>query len=677
MNRPEPQDISPGTVLEFFESKEILCGVVLAVKDGRFHVLSEKNREITLSRSRVIHHGMLLDPKRGRDELVKELSEISAARKHLTEQIDLEEAWSLFESDDGEFHSHEIAEFLFPTPVEDTSAAAVNRALLQDRLYFVFRDGRFSPRSPDAVDQRRIELQKEAELERKLGEGAKWIEALLNRKNVPPPAFRDELIDALKEFSLFSNEAKDGAFIKELLRRASLPPQPQTAFRALVRLGVWNEDENLLLHENGITPSFPEQIENDAKRIAATNHLIDVTKSREDLTGLAAFTVDSSLTRDYDDALSVRQMEDGAFEVGIHIADAAEFVSRDDPLDKEAAQRVSSIYLPDDRISMFPPVLSEGAFSLKAGEDRLALSFLLQMDADANILESRIVPTVVRIKDQLTYHDVDSRLPGDNGLSILYELARKLRQKRLERGAIILPLPEINISVNSAGMIQVTRYEKETPSQVLVSEWMIAANAAAADYLADNGVPAIFRGQAECRPETEFVKSEYELFAVYRQRRLFSRAELSPVPKAHCSLALSNYTTVTSPIRRYSDLVVQRQLKSALAGNPGLYSRDEIEQIITTLSVAQGRIFTIQRKWTRYWLLKYIEQEDLETMNALVLDKNARFAHLLIPDLFLEINAPIPENPKFRQGEMVRLRIDKINPREDMLKGTILDSPAR
>jgi len=677
MNRPEPNDISPGTVLEFYESKEILCGVVLAVKDGRLHVLSEKNREITLARSRAIHSGtLLLDLKRGRDELVRQLAELSAARKQLTEQIDLEEIWSLLESDGGEFGAREIAEYLFTTPVPDNSAAAVNRALLQDRLYFLSRDASFSPRSAEAVDQRRVELQKEADLERKLAEASSWLEAVWNRKGVAAPAFRDELIGALKDYSLFAQEAKDSAFTKEILKRAGLAPQPQTAFRALVKLGVWSEDENLLLHEHGITPAFPAELVECAEQIAMANHLA-AGQAREDLTGLAAFTVDSSLTRDYDDALSIRELDDGTLEVGIHIADAAEFVLRDDALDREAEQRVSSIYLPDDRISMFPPVLSEGAFSLKAGEDRLAVSFLLKMDAEGNVLERRIVPSVVRIREQLTYHDVDSRLSADTGLSTLFELARKMRQKRLDRGAIILPLPEINVYVNTAGMIQLSRYDKETPSQVLVSEWMIAGNATAADYLAENSIPAIFRSQAECRPETEFVQSEHELFAAYRQRRLFARAELAAAPKAHCSLALPNYTTVTSPIRRYADLVVQRQLKASLTGGPGVYGREEIEQLITRLSSAQGRVFTIQRKWTRYWLLKYIEQEDLETMNALVLDKNARFAHLLIPDLFLEINAPVPEGSKFRQGEMVRLRIDKVNPREDMLKSTILDSPAR
>jgi exoribonuclease II len=95
------------------------------------------------------------------------------------------------------------------------------------------------------------------------------------------------------------------------------------------------------------------------------------------------------------------------------------------------------------------------------------------------------------------------------------------------------------------------------------------------------------------------------------------------------------------------------------------------------LSPAQARVFTIQRKWTRYWILKYMEQEDIENLNALVLDKNARFAHLLIPDFLLEAKAPVPENAKFNQGDMVKIRIEKAIPREDVLKIQILETPPR
>jgi len=679
MCRQEGLEIAPGGAFEFYESKEILCGVVLSVKDSRLNAISERNREVSLTLSRLVHHGKTsLDLKLSRDELVQRLETISGIRKAIDSPIDVEAIWSLLESEQAGYSAEEIAEFIFSTPVSDDESAAVNRMLLSDRLYFQAKDSMFWARSAENVESCRIELQKEAEKERWLAEGAKWVGAINARKqNVPPIEFREKLIQELKNFALFGQDAKESTFVKELLKLAALPPIPPSAFRILVRLGVWREDENLMLHEHGISSEFPSDAMKQAELITESNNVGAARNGREDLTGLDVFTVDSPLTRDYDDALSMRVLGSGLFEVGIHIADAAELVPPGTPLDREAEARASSIYLPDERVSMLPPCLSEGILSLKEGQDRLALSFLITIDSEANISETRICQSVVRIRRQLTYRDVNERIDQDGNLKALCELAVKLRQKRLDQGAVILPLPEIQVYVNSAGMIQIANYDKESPSQILVSEWMIEANAAAAAYLAQKNIPALYRSQAECRPETEFVQSEHELFRVYRQRRLFSRAELATEPKPHCSLAIAHYTTVTSPIRRYSDLVVQRQLKHALETGAELYTKQQLDDLIGPLSAAQAIVFTIQRKWTKYWILKYIEQEDIENLNVLVLDKNARYAHLLIPDFLLEANAPVPENAKFNQGDKVRIHIEKALPREDVLKIQILDTPPR
>jgi len=679
MSRYERLEIAPGAVFEFYESKEILCGVVLVVKDGRFNALSEHEREVGLTLSRIVYLGKAsLDLKLSRGELLQELRSISENRKGIMDRIDLEEVWFLLQSEEAGYEAEEIAEFIFNTPISDDQAAAVKRLLLSDRLYFQLRDSKFYPLSAQNVEARRIELEKEEERERRLVEGARWVATIhTRRQGVPQVEFREELIQELKDFAIFGQEAKESAFVKELLRLAGIPSTPQSAFRLLVRLGVWREDENLMLHEHGISAEFQPNAMEQAEQILKSNRTEAAKNEREDLTGLDIFTVDSPLTRDYDDGISVRELGGGLFEIGIHIADVAELIEQGTPLDREAAARASSIYLPDERVSMLPPSLSEGTLSLKSGEDRLALSFLITIDSGANVVETRICPSVVRIRRQLTYRDVNEKIHEESKLKALYEIASRLRQKRLELGAIILPLPEIQVYVNSAGMIQIAYYDKETPSQILVSEWMIAANAAAADYLAQRHIPALYRNQAECRPETEFVHSEHELFRIYRQRRLFSRAELSTEAKPHCSLAIAHYTTVTSPIRRYSDLIVQRQLKHALATGAGLYSKQQLDEIAGQLSPAQAKVFTIQRKWTRYWILKYMEQEDLENLNALVLDKNARYAHLLIPDFLLEANAPVAENAKFNQGDMVKIRIEKAIPREDVLKIQILETPPR
>lgn len=672
MTRPGLEEITPGTVLEFFEAKQVLCGVCLAVKNQRFTVLTEQDKEMNLAQSRLIHWGgTSLDLKLGRDDLVHRLGAVAALRRSFMERIQVQELWSLLQEEAEGYDARELAGFIFNPPVTADQVAALQRVLLEDRLFFQFKDGRFYARSKEKVEQRRLKLEREEEREAQLEQGSAWLQALWNRKPHPflPETLESRFIEILKDFCLHGQESSHLSFAKELFKRANVPLQQNAAFRMLVRLGVWHEDENLFLHEHNITREFPAEVRELGVQVGSGS--LDARwdpASRRDLRELHTFTVDHPLTRDYDDALSLRVLEDGSFEVGVHIADAAEFVHKGDALDIEAQERASSIYLPDAKIAMLPTSLSEGICSLKAHEDRFALSFLIRTDREGNFQHQEMVPSVIRVKEQLTYEAVNERCMEEPYLRILYELALKFRNQRVSQGAVLLPLPEIHVYVDSAGMIHLHRYDRETPGQIMVSEWMIAANYLAATYLVEKDMPAVYRSQGESRPENEPVQSRHELFRVYRQRRLFSRAELDTEPRSHCSLALPCYTTITSPIRRYSDLVSQRQLKQALAGAGSLYTREDLQQILTRLKTMQSKIFYIQRKWTRYWLLKYIEQEDLHSQEALVLDQNDRYAHVLIPQFLIEAGVPLPDKVRLPQGEMVRIRIDRVNPREDILR---------
>jgi exoribonuclease-2 len=670
MTHQPPQEIVPGTILEFFDDKKMVCGVCLDRKEQRLSVLTEQNREINLSRGRVLHFGEhTLNLGLGRDDMVQRLGTITVQRKALMRQVEVEELWSLLEGEERGFAAAELAGYVFPGPLTDHHAAAVLRVMLADRFYFKYKAGEFIPRNAEQVAQLSREREQLEEQEKLLEEGAAWLQKAWQRHGGgTPPASSERLIEAVKSFCLFGQESPDQAFAKELLKRAGIL-QPQGAFRLLVRLGVWQEDENLYLHQSGIAADFPKAVEALAdERVGQAPLYLQQTDGRRDLRGLEAITIDSALTRDYDDALSLRPLGEGLHELGIHIADAAAFVLPGDALDEEARERASSLYLPDARIAMLPPSLSEGVCSLRAREDRLATSFLVTLDADANIVRHEIVPSLVRIHAQMTYQEVNHQLEQRDFLRWLHQLSLKLQARRLDQGAIILPLPELRVWVNPEGMIQVSRYEKESPSQVIVSELMILANQLAAGYFAERNLPAIFRCQEECRPETNPVASEFELFHVYRQRRLFARAAQVTRAKPHCSLGVPHYTSVTSPIRRYVDLVIQRQLKSVLQTGSPLYSEEELQQFITQLEGTQSRLMFIRRKWTRYWILKYLEQEDIQVLDALVLDQNNRFAHLLLPDFIMEANMMAEEKGKTQPGEMIRVKIEHINPRDDVLR---------
>ena len=671
MTEQNPAEIVPGTVVEFFEDKKILCGLCLDNRKQRLAVLTEQNREMNLAASRVLHAGeKKLSLQLSRDQMVQNLVQIAALRKSLMEQVAVEQLWSLVENEEQGFTADELTEFVFNSPVTDDHVTAVLRVLLADPFFFKFKGGQFFPRSAERISQLRLGKERQAEQETLLQQGVEWLQSVwLNRSATPPAAeMRDRLIEVLKDYCLFGQESADYAFTRELLKRANIPPG-QGPFRLLVRLGIWQENENLYLHQHGICAHFPESVlALAADRIQEHPDLLKQLADRRDLRHLKPITIDSSVTRDYDDALSLETRNGGLYELGVHIADAAEYVRCGDVLDQDAQERSTSIYLPDCRIPMLPESLSEGICSLRAGKDRLALSFIVQMDADAHIQHYEIVPSVVKIAQQISYQEANGRLDGEGMLSSLYRLSLKLREQRLERGAIILPVPEMRVWVNPEGMIQVSRYERESPSQIIVSELMILANALAAKWLAEKTIPGIFRAQDECRAESNPVASEYELFHIYRRRRLFARAELGTEPRPHCSLGVPQYTSVSSPIRRYIDLVVQRQLKQAIMTGEPLYNEEELRQLVTRLETPQSKVMLIRRKWTRYWILKYLEQEDIRDLDALVLDQGSRYAHLLLPSYMIETNMAVEEKGKIQAGEMVRVKVEHLNPREDLLK---------
>jgi exoribonuclease-2 len=438
-----------------------------------------------------------------------------------------------------------------------------------------------------------------------------------------------------------------------------------------VKVGAWKEDENLYFHRFGIREDFPESVVQTAARFdedlaAAVAHRI--AAEREDLTSLELITIDGPMTRDYDDALSVRRLEQGS-EVGIHIADAAEFISRDSPLDEEALERATSLYLPDCRIPMLPPLLSEGVCSLRQDEDRLALSLLVRFDEDDRLQNYRFTLSRIKVHRQLTYSGTDDLMATDETLSYLFRLCTRLRRQRIAKGALHLPLPELRIWVNDNGIIHIGRADRETPSQVVVSELMIFANSLAAADLAAKGIPAIYRSQE--KPQEVLIDPESagdDLYLRYRQRRFLSRAELGISPRPHSGLGLEVYTSWTSPIRRYVDLVVQRQLKSMALGTTPVHDREGVGEIVGKVALPQSRAQLIKRQWTRYWVLRYLERERIKTLDALVLDQGVRNYHLLLPEYVLEASMPLGEGRGLKPGDHFRVEIVKVDPREEVLK---------
>lgn len=660
--------LEPGCLIEFIEGGRVVTGVCLESKKGKVRALTETMKEVQLSEERVIGwERARLEPGQKREGLAKTLAEISSRREELKAQVDIRGLWEVLQGEAQEFSAEEIAELAFGEKAGPDQVSAVFRAMLADRVYFRFKPDGFRPNPPETVEKILIQREREQQRERLLKEGSEWIRSVWEGKVASPPSSVKEVVELLKEKAIFGNEAPRSALAEELLRRAGMS-QPLAPFKILVRMGVWSQDENILIHRFGIRRSFPEEVEKEAFALASSFPQGEDSR-RQDLTHLPLFTVDSPRTRDIDDALSFESNEGGKWRIGIHIADVSCLVPVGSLLDQEALRRATTIYLPEERIPMLPPCVSEEACSLVKGQLRPAVSLLLEVDPRGNLLDYRFVRSWIKVAQRLCYEEVDEMIQqGDWAMARLLEIANTWRARRIQAGALLLPLPEVTVRVESENTIFVEKRDRETPSQIIVSEMMIMANWLAARFLREAGVPCIYRVQPEPKERLTDDPHKADLLTLYKQRKLLSRVSTQLEPAGHSSLGLAPYSTVTSPIRRYLDLVLQRQLVSLLKGERPPYTREDLERVGAQCEEMMAQASQMEQARQRYWLLRYLEgKKGYETL-ALVLGKYGQKVQILLVEFMTEASLPLAAAHWLREGQEVKVRIMRARPLDDDIK---------
>jgi len=653
------KDLS-GHLVEFAEQGRVQTAYCLGQKDRRLRVLLLSGREELLPRTRVLHISQRVYKANHRQEQLEILKTAHERREELKEEIILEDLWELVVDEAEEMSPEELAEIYFGSGINDDHVAALIRAVLEDRLYFRFREGRILIHSREEVARLKEARKREAEKLARREEGAAWLTALFAHKEYPvKDSVRHYWLKALKEYLLFGDEARNARETKELLKRVGAD-RPSKIFEILVQEGIFSPDENLELLRFDIKEHFPEEIEKEAEEIVKRGFS---RRGREDLTFLSPITIDGPETKDFDDALHFEKKGSNLL-VGIHIADVATFVPPESRLFQEALSRGATIYLPDRIIPMLPRLICEEAASLKEGAERPALSFLVELSPIGEILSFRLVRSVIKVAQRLVYEEADELLQGD--LAPLYQLAEILFKRRLEAGALPVYLPEINLRVED-GQIRLERIEI-TGSRFLVSEFMILANYLAARFLKENQVPAIYRSQP--KPKERLISGgEQDIYLNFLQLRQMSRGEMLLTPEFHHGLGLPCYTTVTSPIRRAVDLIIEHQLCYFLENGRPLFSQEELEAFLRELSRSLEVVTTVKNRSYRYWLLKYLrEYARQQPLEALVVDIHQRKAKVLLLDYMITVDVPLPPSLRLEPGSHLKIILKNINPREDTIR---------
>ncbi len=681
-------DWRPGDILDVWEGGDIVSGVVLGEEKGRLRVVTEHGGEIRILASRIAlraGRGAPADPGRGAEAAARH----AAAARLKADQVDVASLWEILVDAGGRHGVGELASLALGG-VAAENASAVFRRLSAEKIHFERKGDLWQARDREAVAESFRRLRALAEKSRRR---ESFIERARRRLQSPGAASGGEagaagppdpissddasFLESLVDLAVFGDEAsarKEALGLLEDLGGGG-PTPALGAFDLLRLLGIFTPDENLDIRRFSLRSEFPPEVGEAAKSAASRAPL----GGRRDLTRLEAFTVDDEETVEIDDALSWEGRDDGSGVAGIHIADPAAFILPGDPVDEEALKRAATYYLPDRRLPMIPAAISEDAASLVPGRERPAMSVLVEVDGQGRVRGFEIAASVIRSRERLTYDETDAllsepdaaregggRAPAAWALAALSAVAAALEADRAAAGAVIIRAPEVIVKVAPDGTVRLKRVEDRGPSRRLVAEFMILVNRLAADFCRERKIPAIYRRQPPPEKKPEPLGVLYDPVAVRAVRRSLRRGEVSLAPSPHYALGLAAYLQVTSPLRRYQDLAVQRQIEAVLAGSPLPHDAESMARIAATTEEAERAARRIETGAAEYFILKHLAARAGETVEGVVVAVDPRRTEVEIQETLTV--AGIAPRPGHAPGARVRLVIEEARPRQGFLR---------
>lgn len=427
-------------------------------------------------------------------------------------------------------------------------------------------------------------------------------------------------------------------------------------------LGAPGEHEteiHSILAEYGLPYTFPEDVEREASEIDRQIDDVEVAK-RRDMRNILTFTIDPKDAKDFDDALSIRQLQNGNWEIGVHIADVSHYVIPGTVLDDEAYERGTSVYLVDRVVPMLPEVLSNDVCSLRPHEDKFTFSAVFELDDDSNVINEWFGRTVIHSDRRFTYEEAQERIESGNGelapeILTLDRLAKNLRKDRINKGAITFDRSEVRFNLDENNEPIGVYFKVSKDSNHLIEEFMLLANRKVSEYvsLSRKGEPTnltfVYRVHDDPDPTKlealrEFVgtfgykmnlantkkvaeslnrllkdvkgKGEENMIETLAMRSM-SKAIYSTDPIGHYGLGFEFYSHFTSPIRRYPDLIAHRLLQHYLDGGKSV-NKDEYEEKCRHCSNRERLAADAERDSIKFMQVKFMEKHVGEEFTGVI-----------------------------------------------------------
>jgi len=435
--------------------------------------------------------------------------------------------------------------------------------------------------------------------------------------------------------------------------------------------GLHKTEMNAIMAEYGLPEHFPEAVEKEAKKIRVEITVDEISK-RIDFRDITTFTIDPVDAKDFDDALSIQKLDNGFWEVGVHIADVTHYLKVGSILDKEAIDRATSVYLVDRVIPMLPEVLSNFVCSLRPHEEKLCFAAVFQLDDDAHVHNQWFGRTIINSNRRFTYEEVQIIIETEEGdykeeILVLDKLAKKLRSDRQKKGSIFFDKAEVKFNLDKDGNPIGVFFKAQKDAHKLIEDFMLLANKKVAEFLTGvesigsiaplggskskedpkavavyrvhdvpsdekmaelSGFAARFGYQMQTGNKQKVAQSINKLLSDVKDKKeqgLIEMLAVRSMPKAiyttknagHYGLGFDYYTHFTSPIRRYPDVMVHRLLEAKL-NHTKYSSKDELEHMSKHSSDMERTAAEAERASVKYKQVEFMSDKVGQTFDAII-----------------------------------------------------------
>lgn len=506
--------------------------------------------------------------------------------------------------------------------VWDPRSAMEVWSLLQEGVYLTGTPWEFQVKSRESVEE---ELQQREEKEQR----QKLWQQFLTRVKEGNVSEEDH-----GRFFDVENLAYGKTASSRLLKELNIPDDAEHAHRLLLSCGIWDEYVN----------PYPSRYGFSLEQQPPALSFVD-SQDRRDLTGIRAFAIDDEGNKDPDDAVSI----DGDT-FWVHVADPSETILPGSEADRSAADMGATLYLPEKTITMLHHGAAEH-YGLGLQELSPALSFGFTVNEDGSLDDIEVCLSLVRV-ERLTYGEAQQQMDADHLLPIAAAM-RRFRDRRMAQGAIELSLPEVRTRVSEDREISISSIVP-FESRELVGNAMMAAGEAAARFALEQEIPFPFTSQVE--PEGE-LPEDATLSQMYAFRRKLRPSSVHTSPSAHAGLGLPLYSRVTSPLRRYIDLLAHQQLRAYLTGRP-MKGEEEILYASSTAFEQVRRVRWAERESNLHWKLVYLQQHPDWEGEGIVVELTKKYCNLVIPSLALDVQ--IPRYPDASLDDVCLLTVDSV-----------------